>query len=48
VQGRQVISSVLRLNTSTQNIKADGLEQGVYIISIESASEKMTQKLIIR
>jgi N-acetylneuraminic acid mutarotase len=48
VQGRQVISSVLHLNTSSQNIKVNGLEKGIYIISIESASEKMTQKLIIR
>ncbi len=48
VQGRQVISSALRLNTSSQIIKTNGLEKGIYIISIESASEKMTQKLIIR
>ena len=48
VQGREVISSALRLNTSTQTINVSGLEKGVYIISIASASEKLTQKLIIR
>jgi PKD repeat protein len=48
VQGRQVLSSALRLNTSTQNIKVNGINKGVYIISIESASEKITKKLIIR
>ncbi len=48
VQGRQVISSELRLNTSSQIIKTNGLEKGIYIISIESVSEKMTKKLIIR
>jgi hypothetical protein len=48
VQGREVISSALHLNTSTQSIEVNELEQGVYIISIESATEKMTKKLIIQ
>jgi hypothetical protein len=46
--GRQVISSPLLLNTSIQNIKVDELARGVYIIRIESATEKMTKKLIIK
>jgi hypothetical protein len=48
VQGRQVILSTLRLNTNTQNIDVNGLQKGIYIISVESAYEKITKKLIIR
>ncbi len=46
--GRQVISSSLLLNASRQNIKVDGLAKGVYVIRIESNTEKMTKKLIIK
>jgi hypothetical protein len=48
VQGRKVLSNALQLYTTTQHIDISGLEKGIYIISIQSVSKKITKKLIIR
>jgi hypothetical protein len=47
-QGRLVISKPLIMNTMQQSLYTHQLEKGVYIISLESNSNTMTQKLIIK
>jgi hypothetical protein len=48
ILGKQVLSTVLSNNTNTQRVSTKGLAAGVYIIKLESGSNLLTKKLIIK
>lgn len=48
VQGRLVISSSLKLNVNLQDITVNGLDKGVYVLSLEGSTQKLTKKLILK
>ena len=48
VVGMEVLSTSLNNNTNTQTISTDGLATGVYVIKLQSESNQLTKKLIIK
>ena len=48
ILGREVLSTNLNNSTGTQTISTIGLSAGVYIIELESGSDRLTKKLLIQ
>ena len=48
ILGKEVLSKILLNNTNTQTISTEGLSTGIYIIKLESGSDLLTKKLIIK
>ncbi len=48
ILGRKVLSTTLNNNMGTQTISTVGLSAGVYIIVLESGTDRLTKKLIIK
>ena len=48
ILGKEVISTTLSNNTNTQTISTEGLSTGIYVIKLESGSNLLTKKLIIK
>jgi len=48
IVGMEVLSTSLNNNTNTQTIPTDGLATGVYVIKLQSESNQLTKKLIIK
>jgi hypothetical protein len=48
ILGMEVLSTSLSNNTNTQTIPTDGLATGVYVIKLQSESNQLTKKLIIK
>ncbi len=48
ILGRKVLSTTLNNNMNTQTISTIGLSAGIYVIELESGSDRLTKKLIIK
>ena len=48
ILGREVLSSTLNNSMGTQTISTDGLSAGIYVIELESGSDRLTKKLLIQ
>jgi len=48
ILGREVLSTTLNNNMGTQTISTVGLSAGIYVIELESGSDRLTKKLIIQ
>ena len=48
ILGREVLSTTLNNNMGTQTISTVGLSAGIYVIELESASDRLTKKLLIQ
>ena len=48
ILGRKVLSTTLNNNMGTQTISTAGLSAGIYVIELESGTDRLTKKLIIR
>ena len=47
ILGRKVLSTTLNNNMNTQTISTIGLSAGIYVIELESGSDRLTKKLIV-
>ena len=48
ILGREVLSTTLNNNMGTQTISTVGLSAGIYVIELESGTDRLTKKLIIQ
>ena len=48
ILGREVLSTTLNNNMNTQTISTIGLSAGIYVIELESGTDRLTKKLIIK
>ena len=48
ILGREVLSTTLNNNMGTQTISTVGLSTGIYVIELESGSDRLTKKLLIQ
>ena len=48
VLGREVLSTSLNNNIGTQTISTVGLSAGIYVIGLESGSDRLTKKILIQ
>ena len=48
ILGREVLSTTLNNNMGTQTISTVGLSAGIYVIELESGSDRLTKKLLIQ
>ena len=48
ILGREVLSTILNNNMGTQTISTVGLSAGIYVIELESGTDRLTKKLIIQ
>ena len=48
ILGRKVLSTTLNNNMGTQTISTVGLSAGIYVIELESGTDRITKKLIIK
>ena len=48
ILGRKVLSTTLNNNMNTQTISTIGLSAGIYVIELESGTDRLTKKLIIK
>ena len=48
ILGREVLSTTLNNNMNTQTISTVGLSAGIYVIELESGTDRLTKKLIIK
>ena len=48
ILGREVLSTTLNNNMGTQTITTVGLSAGIYVIELESGSDRLTKKLLIQ
>ena len=48
ILGRKVLSTTLNNNMGTQTISTVGLSAGIYVIELESGTDRLTKKLIIQ
>ena len=48
ILGREVLSTTLSNNMGTQTISTVGLSAGIYVIELESGTDRLTKKLIIK
>ena len=48
ILGRKVLSITLNNNMSTQTISTVGLSAGIYVIELESGTDRLTKKLLIQ
>ena len=48
ILGREVLSTTLNNNMNTQTISTIGLSSGIYVIELESGTDRLTKKLIIQ
>ena len=48
ILGREVLSTTLDNNMGTQTISTVGLSAGIYVIELESGTDRLTKKLIIK
>ena len=48
ILGREVLSTTLNNNMNTQTISTIGLSTGIYVIELESGTDRLTKKLIIK
>ncbi len=48
ILGREVLSTSLNNNMGTQTISTIGLSEGLYVIVLESGTERLTKKLLIQ
>ena len=48
ILGRKVLSTTLNNNMNTQTISTIGLSAGIYVIELESGTDRLTKKLIIQ
>ena len=48
ILGREVLSTTLNNNMGTQTISTVGLSSGIYVIELESGSDRLTKKLLIQ
>ena len=48
ILGREVLSTTLNNNMNTQTISTVGLSTGIYVIELESGTDRLTKKLIIK
>jgi len=48
ILGRKVLSTTLNNNMGTQTISTAGLSAGIYVIELESGTDRLTKKLIIK
>ncbi len=48
ILGREVLSTTLNNNMGTQTISTIGLSAGIYVIELESGSDRLTKKLLIQ
>ena len=48
ILGREVLSTTLNNNMNTQTISTVGLSTGIYVIELESGTDILTKKLIIK
>jgi hypothetical protein len=48
ILGREVLSTTLNNNIGTQTISTVGMASGIYVIELESGTDRLTKKLIIQ
>ena len=48
ILGRKVLDTSLSNNMNTQTISTLGMASGIYVIELESGSDRLTKKLIIQ
>ena len=48
ILGREVLAATLNNNMGTQTISTIGLSTGIYVIELESGSDRLTKKLLIQ
>jgi len=48
VLGRKVLDTTLNNNMNTQTISTVGMAAGIYVIELESGTDRLTKKLIIK
>ena len=48
ILGRKVLSTTLNNNMNTQTISTIGLSAGIYVIELESGTDRLTKKLLIQ
>ena len=48
ILGREVLATTLNNNMGTQTISTVGLSAGIYVIELESGSDRLTKKLLIQ
>ena len=48
ILGREVLSTTLNNNMGTQTISTVGLSAGIYVIELESGTDRLTKKLLIQ
>ena len=48
ILGREVLSTTLNNNMNTQTISTVGLSAGIYVIELESGTDRLTKKLLIQ
>ena len=48
ILGRKVLSTTLNNNMGTQTISTVGLSAGIYVIELESGTDRLTKKLVIK
>ena len=48
ILGREVFSTILNNNMNTQTISTVGLSSGIYVIELESGTDRLTKKLLIQ
>ncbi len=48
ILGREVLATTLNNNMGTQTISTVGLSAGIYVIQLESGSDRLTKKLLIQ
>mgnify|MGYP003314604757 CR=1 FL=1 len=48
ILGREVLSTTLNNNMGTQTISTIGLSAGIYVIELESGTDRLTKKLLIQ
>ena len=48
ILGREVLSTTLNNNMNTQTISTVGLSTGIYVIELESGTDRLTKKLLIQ
>ena len=48
ILGREVLSTTLDNNMGTQTISTVGLSAGIYVIELESGTDRLTKKLVIK
>ena len=48
ILGREVLSTTLNNNMNTQTISTIGLSAGIYVIELESGTDRLTKKLLIQ